>query len=253
MNTGIKNIAGLSVLAACLLTSVMLTACGSDNKRAEAAAAAREEWHAALRDSIARITTLREKDSLEIVSLRTRIDELLPEFTPVENPREVEPYYILSAFRGSYPLRSTGIAARVTASQRFELIAALNGQGFDAIRVVAPDGTSATSATVAHDQALNYTSGSLTTVAFTSGPSDNIGRLVEARADAPLTLDFLRGGKCVASHKLSDAQKRWISTTWRLAGCRQSLDSLENASIVNSRKLGILYLRDKEVSMGARK
>ncbi|MDE5653202.1 MAG: hypothetical protein K2I48_07035 [Muribaculaceae bacterium] len=248
MNTGIKNIASLTVLAGCILTGVILSACGSDNKRAEAAAAAREEWHDALRDSIARITNLREKDSLEITSIRTRIDELLPEFTPVENPREVEPYYILSAFRGSYPLRSTGIAARVTASQRFELIAALNGQGFDAIRIVAPDGTSATSATVAHDQALNYTSGSLTTVAFTAGPSDNIGRLVEARGDAPLTLEFLRGGKCVASHKLSDAQKRWISTTWRLADCRKSLDSLENASTINSRKLGILVMRENQQS-----
>ena len=248
MNTGIKNIASLTVLAGCILTGVIFSACGSDNKRAEAAAAARREWYDSLRDSIALITALREKDSLEIISLRTRIDELLPEFTPVENPREVEPYYILSAFRGSYPLRSTGIAARVTASQRFELIAALNGQGFDAIRVVAPDGTSATSATVAHDQALNYTSGSLTTVAFTAGPSDNIGRLVEARGDAPLTLEFLRGGKCVASHKLSDAQKRWISTTWRLADCRKSLDSLENASTINSRKLGILVMRENQQS-----
>ncbi|MDE6330562.1 MAG: hypothetical protein K2L83_07645 [Muribaculaceae bacterium] len=246
MKTGIKNIASLTVLAGCILTGVIFSAGDGEKKRIEAAAAARREWHDALRDSIARITNLREKDSLEIISLRTRIDELLPEFTPVENPREVEPYYILSALRGSYPLRSTGIAARVTASQRFELIAALNGQGFDAIRVVAPDGTSATSATVAHDQALNYTSGSLTTVAFTAGPSDNIGRLVEARGDAPLTLDFLRGGKCVASHKLSDAQKRWISTTWRLADCRKSLDSLENASTINSRKLGILVMRENQ-------
>lgn len=205
--------------------------------------AARDEWLASLQDSIDCIRARRQSDSLEINSLRAIIDAEIANFSEVANPREVEPYYMLSSFRGSYPLSSTGIAARMTQGQKLELIAALSGKRFNAIRVSSDSAGSVGSEIVPADQALNYTAGELTTVAFSGACADSIGAFVATHRDAPVILQYLRNGSIVASIKLSDSQKRWIGETSDLTVARQCLDSLEKSQILNARKIELLHLR----------
>lgn len=200
----------------------------------------RQEWLTSLQDSISSLKQLQTQDSVEIISLREQIDENLKNFTVVNNPREVEAYYILSPFRGNYPLNSTGIAARMLKSQKLEIVAALSGSRFNSISVTDATG-SVTSDIVPADQGLNYTTGGLTTVAFSGAKADSIGEFI-ATSSSPLTLNYLQGGKRIASQKLSDAQKRWIGNTWTLTNMRSRLDSLENAQMLNARKIELLVL-----------
>ena len=148
-----------------MTASLIGTAAGCKKYTGEKAAAQRQEWLGSLRDSIATISAQRSADSVRLDELRTRITDEIGRFTQVANDREVEPYYILSAVKSQYPLSSTGIAARMMNNEQIELIAALSGARFNAIRVSSGSET-ATSLTVPADQALNYTSGGLTTVAF---------------------------------------------------------------------------------------
>lgn len=205
--------------------------------------AARDEWLASLQDSIDCIRAQRRSDSLEINSLRAIIDAEIANFSEVANPREVEPYYMLSSFRGSYPLSSTGIAARMTQGQKLELIAALSGKRFNAIRVSSDGAGNVGSEVVPADQALNYTAGGLTTVAFSGTPADSVGAFIASHRDMPVTLQYLQNGSVVASIKLSDSQKRWIGETSDLTIARQRLDSLEKSQILNARKIELLHLK----------
>lgn len=210
---------------------------------------AREEWIGSLDDSIANIQKARSADSVMIETLRTTIDSEIKNFSQVNNPKEVEPYYILSKFRGAYPLKSTGVAARISKSLQFEIIAALSGKRFDAIRFTDASNSGVTSTVVAPDQGLNYLgSDGLAVAAFTGSANDTLGQFVDRNFNGKLRMDFISRGATIASIPLSDAQKQWIATTWKVASDRHRLDSLENMQILNSRKLEILNITKSQKS-----
>ena len=225
-----------------LMLLLLLPAAGCRKYSGEKAAAERAAWHDAIRDSITEISARRHSDSLRLAGLHASLAEELPRFTQIGNPREVEPYYILSSFKASYPLTSTGIAARMTASEQYELIAALSGSRFDAIRVTA-GGASAESDVVPADQALNYTAAGLTTVAFSGARADSIGELVQANAAGPVTLEYLSAGRRVGSVTLSGAQKDWLSTTWSVCGAHSEAQRLERSLMVDARKIQLMEMR----------
>lgn len=237
-----------------LIIFSLATLAGCKKYDGSKAAADRRKWVESLNDSLALVNKQRAADSLEIIRLRSEIDSEICNFTQVSNPREVESYYILSTFKGNYPLTSTGVAARITNGMEFELIAALSGKKFDAVRVTSPTGASATSMTIPPDQALNFTdSNGLTVVAFSGGINDSLGRFVANNPSELLRMEYLRSGATQASINLSDAQKKWISSSWQLANNRSTLDSLENHQIIYARKLQILHItidREKRKAQG---
>lgn len=224
-----------------LLLLVAIGGVGCKKYTGEKAAAQRQEWLASLQDSISMIADQRRADSVQLDNLRNRISDEIGRFTQVSNPREVEPYYILTAFKGKYPLSSTGIAARMMKNEQAELIAALSGARFNAIRVTS--GTeSATSLTVPADQALNYTSGGLTTVAFTGAQADSICQLITDRRNDPVTLQYLQNGGVAKSITLSAQQKDWVADTWSVCGAHKEATRLEGAMLMASRKIEILKI-----------
>ncbi len=224
-------------MAAAMLVGVS----GCRKYSGEEAAQKRADWTASLHDSIAQVAAQRHTDSLRIEQLRAEMAENISRFTMVNNPREVEPYYILSAFKSQYPLKSTGIAARMMKNEQAEIIAALSGGRFNAIRVTSPQGE-VTSDVVPADQALNYTAGGLTTVAFSGNAADSICEFVAAHREQPLTLEYLQNGSAAKRITLSQNQKQWIASTWDLCGANKETRILEKRMLVSSRKIEILRL-----------
>lgn len=229
-----------------LLAGAMILSLGACKKYdGEKSARQREGWIESLNDSIADISSRRASDSARIEQLREDIATRISDFATVDNPREVEPYYILKKFRGSYPLQSTGIAARMMKNEQIELVASLRGHRFDAIRV-SVGGNTAESDVVPADQALNYTSGGLTTVSFTGAKADSICILVSGNQAASISLSYLQNGVVRQSVTLSDSQKEWIASTWRVCGAEKEIHLLERRMLVDSRKIEILKITMNE-------
>lgn len=227
------------ILPGVALLLILLPACkGYDGKKAEED---RSKWVASLNDSISDLSKIRMQDSLRLEELRLNVAETLSQFTTVDNPREVEPYYILTSFRSSYPLNSTGIAARVLKNEGLEIVAALSGNRFNSLRVSA-DGKSVETQTVPADQALNYTAGGLTTVAFSGPKADSLAMLVTGCREGNIQLSYLQNGAQVKNITLSEPQKRWISSTWQLCSTQHQIHSLESSLLLSSRKLQILKI-----------
>lgn len=224
-----------------LIAAALLPGAGCRKYDGKEAAAQREEWTSALADSITAIAARRQTDSLRLEQIRAELAERISDFSQVNNPREVEPYYILSRFRGRYPLAGTGIAARMMNNEQAELVAALSGHRFNAIRISC-DGQSVTSSTVPADQALNYTSGGLTTVAFTGAGADSICALVAGHASGPVTIEYLQDGAVARSLPLTPDQKEWLAGTWAVCGAHKEARFLEKRMLTDSRKIELLRI-----------
>ena len=205
----------------------------------------RSQWIESLHDSISQIIKERSEDSIRIAGLRTEIESDLSRFTQVANQREVEPYYILTSARGRYPLASTGIMARITNGMQFELVAALSGQKFDAVRICLTENpqTNVTSSVIPPDQGLNYTSSDgLTVVAFSGTMNAPLGEFVSENLEAPLSVEYLMNGGVRKTLPITQNIKETIAATWHLTNSRTLLDSLENIQVINARKLEILHI-----------
>lgn len=234
-------------VAATVALLLSLPACkGYDSKKAEADRAA---WLASLGDSISMISKQRLEDSLRLETLRASVAEEILRFYTVNNPREVEPYIILSERKANYPLSATGIAARIMQNEQFELIAALSGKRFNAVRVSVPGGASVTSATVPADQGLNYTAAGLTTVAFTGEAADSIGAAVYnaclapgASAGTSVSVQYLQDGNVQHTLTLSPIQKDWVGTTWKVASQQRESHLLEKQLQISASKIQILRI-----------
>lgn len=235
----------LSIYASAVILALGASACkGYDSKKAEEE---RGRWVESLSDSISIVQKQHVSDSVRLADLQARIAEEISAFSTVSNPREVEPYYILKTFRSSYPLKSTGIAARVLKNEGLELVAALSGSQFNSIRIKTGDQMLETQ-TVPADQALNYTAGGLTTVAFTGSRADSLAMAVADNVSSEITLEYLQNGKICRSVSITPAQKKWIADTWHLCSSQMEVHALEKSMLLGSRKLQILRLTlDKEL------
>ncbi len=209
-------------------------------KRVEKSAKAKEHeaWISSLTDSIRNMEDEIKSTENQLDFLHEKIGTLLNSFQYVNNPREVEGYTILSGWKNRYPLTSTGIVARITENEGYEIVAALSGGNFDAIEV-SGNGGAATTAVVSHDQALNYRSGGLTTVAFTAGKGDTIGNFV-ASAPGTVSLTYLQGGRKVKSISLSEDVKKMLSSTWELYSSQREAETLERQIPLMYKKLQVV-------------
>ena len=221
----------LSLIAAATLST------GCVRVKKPAAAEEREQWILSLNDSIADYQRQIEDANNELASLNTEVSGLISNFEHVSNPRLVEGYYIYRSWASRYPLTSTGIVARITQDEGFEIIAALTGGHFNQISVTS-EGMEATSDIVPHAQALNYRAGNLNTVCFYGEKADSIGSLIHRDPSAAATLVYLNGGK-TGSHTLSDAEKEMISATWQLFSSQRSVHSLERKIPMLSRRINV--------------
>lgn len=214
--------------------------CQRKNEAKERIKAEREKWEASLPDSLKVIE--RQTDSLrrEIETLNSRFDSMVDAFKYVDNPREVEGYYIAKVWAPGYPLKSTGLVARLTKSEKLELIAALaGGAHFDRLRVVAPGGTAETS-TVRHDQALNYRMANLNTVCFSDSASDSCARLIAENAGSDIKIIYLEGDRQTGSITYPAASRKEMQATWELFEVRRQTVRDERMIPMLARKAAII-------------
>lgn len=215
---------GVAPVAALLAVSLLSPACVRKVEKSDKAIE-REQWKASLQDSIKDVTQEIASTEKQLDYLHEKIGTLLSGFRHVDNPREVEGYTILEGWQNRYPLKTTGIAARITEGEGFEIVAALAGGTFDAIGVES-GGESAVTSSVPHDQALNYRMQGLNTVAFTAGKGDTVGNFVSS-ASGDVTLVYLSGGKRVKSVPLNAETRRMLTDTWELYSSQHEAEAME--------------------------
>lgn len=222
-----------------LLTALLalLASCGSNVKENKEKAS--NDYKEALGDSVKNIVSEIDSCKSALSSVNDNVGTWLRDFTVVENPREVEGYYIMNGWQKRYPLYSTGIIARLTKGEEIELIASLQSGRFNRIEVRAGDVT-VTSGVVAYDQALNYVSGSLNTVMFSGSNAEDVARMIADNELNQVKLIFLEGNKVAGSWNIPTDYKKMISTTWMLYSSRKEQIRLENRELLLQKKLDIL-------------
>lgn len=215
----IKYLPILAVMAVAMLGG----GCHRRNESKERVKAEREAWEASLPDSLKAVE--RQTDSIrqEIKMLSLDMERMLPEFDYVDNPREVEGYYIAKAWRAHYPLKTTGLVARLTKGENLELIAALSGGAhFDRIRVEA-GGESAETSTVPYDQALNYRMSNLNTVCFSDSSANSCASLIARHEGGDIKIIYLNAGKKTGTYTYPRQSQSVMTQTWNLYDARSRM------------------------------
>lgn len=236
MNISRHDLSRAALVAAVVSVAVFIPSCkGYDGKKA---AEERTEWIASLNDSVKYLENLNLSNANRIDSLRTVVAGNLESFSTVDNPREVEPYYIYTPFKASYPLTSTGLAVRILKNETPEVIAA-STRPFSAIEV-SNGGRTYRTPVVPPDQALNYTANGLTTVSFTGAVADTISAVV-AGAQTPARVIYLNPGE-TNSCTLPENVMTLFRATRNLYDNQTALHRLEREINVNARKIEILKL-----------
>lgn len=185
----------------------------------------RDAWIASLDDSIAIYEKQREEVEAGLSAARERVGTMVSHFDYVNNPRQVEGFYIFSGWKNRYPMKQTALVARVTEDIRFELIATLTGAHFNEIGVSC-DGITVASEVVPHDQAFNYRAGNLNTVSFTGAKADSIGAFIAQHCNGAITVSYL-DGKRTGSLTLPSDEKQMIARTWELYAAQRDMHTLE--------------------------
>lgn len=222
------------------LCCAALTACHHGGKEArERVAREREGWEQAMADSAQNAS--RRLDSLRsrLGELNRETAELLHRFREVANSREVEPYFLPEVAGLQYPLQSTGIVGRLTASGQPELVAALRGKTFDRIALQTGAGRWE-SQTVPYDGALNHRAAGLTTVAFTGAAADSLAMAVASAAPSEtLTLLYLQQTAVQERVPLSGPQRQSLALTGELARLNRETARAQRQLAAESRKAAL--------------
>lgn len=197
----------------------------------------REVFIASLGDSIKAYGDSIKVSQARLDALNAEVGEMLSGFDYVENPREVEGYYILKGWSGRHPAGATWIYARISKDEDLELIAQLKGGTFDRIAVSSGD-SRVESETVPNDQALNFRHSGYTTVCFASGAADTVARFVADHSGDPLTLIYLNPS-ATGTLKLTPDQINMLTATWRLYSARREVGRLEKQIPAYSRRIDI--------------
>lgn len=217
------------------------------NEAKERVQAEREKWEASLPDSLKAIE--RQTDSIrnEIEVLNHRLDAMIHTFNYVENPREVEGYYIAGAWAPNYPLKSTGLVARLTKGEKLELIAALaGGAHFNRIKVTA--GTeSAETSVVPLDQALNYRLTNLNTVCFSDSAANSCASLIANNAGSAIKIIYLDGDKQTGTLSYPKQSQQIMAETWNLYETRSSIMRDEHMLPMLAKKAAIINSKIEQI------
>lgn len=208
----IRSLALLSIPV--LISGIM--GCRRKNEAKERVQAEREKWEASLPDSLKAVERQTDSIKAELQALTNSFDAMVHTFDYVENPREVEGYYIAGAWKANYPLKSTGLVARITKGEKLELIAALaGGAHFDRLRVEAGGRTAETS-TVPHDQALNYRMTGLNTVCFSDSAANSCAQLIAENNGGDVRIVYLEGDRQTGTLSYPKASQSVMMSTWNL-------------------------------------
>lgn len=233
--------AGLCLLCLTASVSIMMTSCMMTScKKYDGSKAAedRQSWIKSLNDSISALTEQNNGNAEKINRLRSEVSSQLNDFATIDNPREVEPYYIYSPFKSKYPLTSTGIAVRILKNESLEVVAAAS-RPFSAITVRGGD-SSYTTPVVPADQALNYTANGLTTVSFTGAVADSITDII-ASAGTDSRIEYLNPG-VMTSYRVTPEIERLFRATNTLYDNQRRLHQLEQEVSINARKIELLKI-----------
>ncbi len=191
-------------------------ACKRRNEAKERIQAEREKWEASLPDSLKAVERQTDSIKAELQALNNSFDAMVHTFDYVENPREVEGYYIAGAWKANYPLKSTGLVARITKSEKLELIAALaGGAHFNRLRVVT-NGQTAETSVVPHDQALNYRMTGLNTVCFSDSAASSCAQLIAENNGSDVKIIYLEGDRQTGALSYPKQSQSIMASTWHL-------------------------------------
>ncbi len=211
-----SNTIGKIACAVLIISSLSLGACRRKNAAKERIQAEREKWEASLPDSLNALEFRADSIKAELQALHNSFDAMVHSFDYVENPREVEGYYIAGGWKANYPLKSTGLVARITKNEKLELIAALAGGGhFDRLRVDA-NGRSAETSVVPHDQALNYRMAGLNTVCFSDSAATSCAKLIAENNGSEIKIVYLDGTRQTGSLSYPRQAQSLMTSTWNL-------------------------------------
>ncbi|MCM1490371.1 MAG: hypothetical protein NC095_06055 [Muribaculum sp.] len=233
----------MSIILAVLAIAMIGGGCHRRNEAKERIQAEREAWEASLPDSLKAIE--RQADSIrnEIKTLSLEMERMLPSFDYVNNPREVEGYYIAKSWKANYPLKATGLTARLTQGENLELIAALSGGAhFDRIRVEA-GGESVESSRVPYDQALNYRMPGLNTVCFSDSAANSCARLIASHNGSDIKITYLNDSKKTGSLNYPKQSQSAMTETWNLYDTRVRMQHDERLIPLLARKAAIITER----------
>lgn len=219
-----------------LIPMAFLASCAAKSNKGEAM---QNDYVNALQDSIAAAQHAIDSCENQLSIETDQVDEWLRDFTVVDNPREVEHFYIFQGWQKRYPLQNTGIVARISNGETLELIAALKNGTFDSITAEAGEATAST-AVVPNDQALNYRRDGLTTVMFSGPEADAVAKLIADNELNKVTIIFKQSGKVKSSWQMPDDYKKMITATSLLYTARCNQMSLENGIKLYNTKLRIL-------------
>ena len=161
----------------------------------------------------------------QLAEAREKVGGIVGSFDYVNNPRQVEGYYIFNGWKDRYPMQKTALVARVTEDEHFELIATLTGAHFNEVGVTS-EGETVSSEVVPHDQALNYRAGNLNTVCFSGSRADSVGEFIASHSTSEITVIYLEGKK-TGSLTLPSDEKQMIARTWELYAAQKNLHTLE--------------------------
>ena len=213
------DIRTITKVCAILCIPVLLavsTGCRRKNEAKERVQAEREKWEASLPDSLKAVERQTDSVKAELQALNNSFEAMVHTFDYVENPREVEGYYIAGGWKGNYPLKSTGLVARITKSEKLELIAALaGGAHFNRLRVQAGGQTAETSI-VPHDQALNYRMTGLNTVCFSDSAATSCARLIAENNGSDVKIIYLEGDRQTGALSYPKQAQSLMMSTWNL-------------------------------------
>lgn len=190
----------------------------------------RENWMASFNDSITFYQDQVKEVEKKLENIHGKIGNELEEFEKVNNPREVEGYYLLKGWKSKIPLSSTGIYARINEKEQLELIATLKGSTFNQI-----EAGDFKSNVVPHDQAFNYRHTAYNTVYFCSGKADTVARYI-ADHSGKVELYYLEGTKR-KSFLLPEDEKNMIKKTYDLYSLQKEARDLQKSLWISSRKI----------------
>lgn len=223
----------LKVLPIALLMIVAGASCTNKKNTKDASG----DYARSLSDSIAIVQQQIDSCQTAIEDARTQIEEWLPDFETVTNPREAGSYMIYRAVRNSYPLQHTGITARIDDAGILELIAALDTP-FDQIGAVT-DTESVDSDVVPNDQALNYRTANLTTVMFSGQKANDVAKFIADNQLNAVRVNYYSGGRNLLSRKIPEGELKAIMATWMLYDAQTKLQQLERRQAMLGEKVKI--------------
>lgn len=231
-----KSYLNITLISATILVALISISCNSKKAKINKSS---EQYASALQDSLRNAQRSLDSCTNRIKILNDKINHQISNFSIVENPREVEGYYILNGWQKRYPPTSTGIIARISKNEQLELIAHLRGASFDQI-IVFSAGKSINSDRVPYDQALNYRLDGNTTVMFSGLKSDSIAQFIADNELNNIEICFTNNGRQTGRTQLGTDYKKMILDTHKLSHNRKELTKTENLSRLFQQKINIL-------------